>query len=162
MCPSNDTFDKTKKNLEGGTGADSSERKSTWDKANISNPKVNRGCAPLTANHISADNVQVSLGPSIPYIPLGVYHTGGFNALLSIRNNFPLPEHYQNQTTNMYVCSCAKASCHKNLFGELAKWSQTRFEELTPQMRLTGHFWWELDVIPLSLHRSYVSLARSL
>ena len=47
----------------------------------MSNPKVNRGCAPLTANRTSADCVQISLGPSIPYIPLGVYHTGGFNAM---------------------------------------------------------------------------------
>ena len=60
-------------------GKDSKDRKSTRDKANISNPKVNRGCAPLTANHTSADCVQISLGPSIQYIPLGVYHAGGFN-----------------------------------------------------------------------------------
>ena len=58
-------------------GFNSEDRKSTRDKANISNPKVNRGCAPLTANRISADCVQISLGPSIPYIPLGVYHTRG-------------------------------------------------------------------------------------
>ena len=53
-------------------GKDSKDRKSTRDKANI-------GCAPLTANHTSADCVQISLGPSIQYIPLGVYHAGGFN-----------------------------------------------------------------------------------
>ena len=64
-------------------GLYSKDRKSTRDKANISNPKVNRGCAPLTANRISADCVQISLGPSIPYIPLGVYHTGGFNVIMS-------------------------------------------------------------------------------
>ena len=63
-------------------GLNSKDRKSTRDKANMSNPKVNRGCAPLTAKCISADYVQISLGPSIPYIPLGVYHTGGFNAML--------------------------------------------------------------------------------
>ena len=62
-------------------GLNSKDRESTRDEANISNPKVNRGCAPLTANRISADCVQISLGPSIPYIPLGVYHTGGFNAM---------------------------------------------------------------------------------
>ena len=62
-------------------GLNSKDRKSTRDKANISNPKVNRGCAPLTANCTSADCVQISLGPSIPYIPLGVYHTGGFNTM---------------------------------------------------------------------------------
>ena len=66
-------------------GLNSKDRKFTGDKANISNPKVNRGCAPLTANSISADCVQILLGPSIPYIPLGVYHTGGFNAMSRIR-----------------------------------------------------------------------------
>ena len=62
-------------------GLNSKDRKFTRDKANISNPKVNRGRAPLTANRISADCVQISLGPSIPYIPLEVYHTGGFNTM---------------------------------------------------------------------------------
>ena len=62
-------------------GLNSQHRKSTRDKANIRNPKVNRGCAPLTANRTSADCMQISLGPSIPYIPRGVYHTGGFNAM---------------------------------------------------------------------------------
>ena len=57
----------------------SKDRKSTRDKANISNPKVNRGSAPLTANPTSADCVQISLGPLIPDIPLGVYHTGSLN-----------------------------------------------------------------------------------
>ena len=64
-----------------GLGLNSKDRKSTRDKANISNPKVNRGCAPLTANCISADCVQISLGPSIPCNILGVYYTGGFNAM---------------------------------------------------------------------------------
>ena len=36
-------------------GKDNKDRKSTGDKANISNPKLNRGCPPLTANHTSAD-----------------------------------------------------------------------------------------------------------
>ena len=76
MCPSDDTFDKNKKNLDVCTGLNSKDRKSTRDKANISNPKVNRGCAPLTANRISADYVKISVGLSTPYIPLGVYHTG--------------------------------------------------------------------------------------
>ena len=52
-------------------GLNSKDRKSTREKANISYPKVNRGCAPLTANRISADCVQILLGHSIPYIPLG-------------------------------------------------------------------------------------------
>ena len=73
------------KNLDVGTGAQQQRQEVYWDKANISNPKVNRGCAPLTANHtITADCVQISLGPSIPYIPLGVYHTGGFSAMVPV------------------------------------------------------------------------------
>ena len=65
-------------------GLNSKDRKSTRDKANISYPKVNRGCTPLTANRTSADCVQISLGRSIPYIPLGVYRTGRFNAMHQI------------------------------------------------------------------------------
>ena len=53
------------------------ERKSTGDNVNTSNPNVNGGCPPLTANRISTDCVQISLGPSIQHIPLGVYHTEG-------------------------------------------------------------------------------------
>ena len=77
---------KIKKILMSVLGLNSKDRKSTGDKANISNPKVNRGCAPLTANRISADCVQISFGSSIPYIPLGVYHTGGFNAMSNKTN----------------------------------------------------------------------------
>ena len=62
-------------------GLHSKDRKSTRDKANISDPKVNRGCPPITANRTSGDCVQFSLRPSIQYIPLRVYHTGGFNAM---------------------------------------------------------------------------------
>ena len=69
------------KNLEVGTGAQQQRQEVYLDKANISNPKANRGCAPLTANRTSADCVQISLGPSIPYIPLGVYRTERFNAM---------------------------------------------------------------------------------
>ena len=81
MCPSNDTFDKNKKILMSVLGLNSKDRRSTRYKANISNPKVNRCCAPLTANRTLADCVQISLVPSIPYIPLGVFHTAGFNAI---------------------------------------------------------------------------------
>ena len=81
MCPSNDTFNKNKKISMLVLGLHSKDRKFTRDKANISNPKVNRGCPPLAANHTSADCVQISLGPSMQYIPLRVYHTGGFNAM---------------------------------------------------------------------------------
>ena len=70
---------KIKKILMSELGLNSKDRKSTRDKTNISNPKVNRGCTPLTADRTSADCMQISLGPSIPYIPLKVYHTGGFS-----------------------------------------------------------------------------------
>ena len=76
---------KYKKILMSVLGLNSKDRKSTRDKASISNPKINRACTPLTANRTSADCVQISLGPSIPYIPLGVYHTGGFKAMYSLK-----------------------------------------------------------------------------
>ena len=60
-------------------GAHNKGRTSTTDKANIGNPKVNRGCHPLTSNRTSADCVENSFGPSVQYIPLGDYHTGSFN-----------------------------------------------------------------------------------
>ena len=75
-------------------GLNSKDRKSIRDKANISNPKVNRGCATLTANRTSADCVQISLGPSIPYIPLGVYHTEGFNAMFPPKMWYKMSEIY--------------------------------------------------------------------
>ena len=62
-------------------GVHSKDRTSTKDKANIRNPKVNKGCPPLTGNLTSGDGVQISLGPQIQYIPLKVYGTGGFNAI---------------------------------------------------------------------------------
>ena len=63
-------------------GAQSKDGKYSGDKANIGNPKVNSGCPPLTANRTWTDCDQNSPGPSIQYIPLGVYHTGGFNAII--------------------------------------------------------------------------------
>ena len=65
-------------------GLHSEDMKSIRNKSNISNPKVNRGCPPLTAKRIAADCVQISLGPSIQYIPLRVNHTGGFYAMNTI------------------------------------------------------------------------------
>ena len=50
----------------------SKDKKCSMDKANIGNPKVNRGCPPLTANSTSADGVENSLAPSVQYFPLGV------------------------------------------------------------------------------------------
>ena len=63
-------------------GIQREDRKSTRVKANIGNPKVNRGCPPLTANHNSVDCLENSFGLSIQNIPRGVYHTGDFNAML--------------------------------------------------------------------------------
>ena len=57
-------------------GLHSKDRKYTRDKASISYHKVNRGCPSLTENRTATDCVQISLGPSIQYIPLRVYHTG--------------------------------------------------------------------------------------
>ena len=57
------------------------DRKSTRDKENIGNPKVNRGYPPLTTNRISADCLENSLWASMRFIPQGVYHTEGFNAM---------------------------------------------------------------------------------
>ena len=54
-------------------GLHSNESDFTKSKANMNDPKVNRGCPPLTAKSISADCVQISLGYSIQYIPLRVY-----------------------------------------------------------------------------------------
>ena len=51
------------------------------DKAIAGNPKVNRGCPSLTAYHTLADCMEITLGPSIQHIPLGVYHTGGLKAM---------------------------------------------------------------------------------
>ena len=62
-------------------GPQRKDSKSTRDKVNISNPKVNRGCPSLTANCTLADCVRISLGPSIQSIPLRIYHTGGFNGM---------------------------------------------------------------------------------
>ena len=54
----------------------SQDRESTRYEANISNPKVNRDCPPLTANNTSAEGVQISLGgrPN-QYIPLPFWAT---------------------------------------------------------------------------------------
>ena len=106
MCPSNDTFDKNKKILKKVLGLNSKDKKSTRDKANISNPKVNRGCAPLTANRTSADCVQISLGPSIPYIPLGVYCTGRFNATNPISHPWRGDMRFSKYKFGRILCCC--------------------------------------------------------
>ena len=79
LCPSNDIYDIKKSMLV--LGPQGKDRKYCRDKANIDNPKVNRGCPPLTANRSKTCCDQNSPGPSIQYVPLGVYHTGGFNAM---------------------------------------------------------------------------------
>ena len=61
--------------------AHNKDRKSARYNANKGNPKVNRGCPLLTAIRTSADCVENSLGPSVQYTPLGVYHTKSFNGM---------------------------------------------------------------------------------
>ena len=97
-------------------GLNSKDRKSTRDKANMSNPKVNRGCTQLTASRISADWVQISLGPSLPYIPLGVYHTGGFNAMCRYRasniiTNLGWPVYIMSDKIELMVSIIHKTQC---------------------------------------------------
>ena len=82
MCPPNDTFNTNRKFSQLVLGLHSKDRKYTRDKANICNPKVNRGCPLLTANRTSADCAPISLGPSLQYKPLRVYLTGLFNAMM--------------------------------------------------------------------------------
>ena len=75
VCPSNDTFawlDNNKKISMLVLGLHSKDRKSAKNEANMNN-QVYTGCPPLTANRTSADCVQISLGPSIQYIPLNIY-----------------------------------------------------------------------------------------
>ena len=87
LCPSNNIFDIIKK-IDVVTWAPHQYRKNSGDKANIGNPEVNIGCPPLTANRISTDCDQNSPGPSIHYIPLGVYHARGFNVMHRDMNNY--------------------------------------------------------------------------
>ena len=77
VCPSNDAIDKKNRCWYWGP---TTKTGSTRDKTNIVNPKVNRGCPPLTANPTS-DKWENSLGPSIQNNPLYVYHTGDFFAM---------------------------------------------------------------------------------
>ena len=62
-------------------GIHGKDREYSRDRANIGNPKVNRHCPPLTASRISADRAENTLGPSIQYIALRVYHTGDIYAI---------------------------------------------------------------------------------
>ena len=86
-------------------GLHSKDRKSTRDKAYIGNPKVNKGCPPLTANRTSAHRVQISLGPSMQCIQLRVYHTGSFNAM----------KHYETEIVHLYP-TFHSFTCFETLF----------------------------------------------
>ena len=57
------------------------DKKYPRDKANIDNPKVNRGCPSLTAIRTLAECMEITLGPSIQHILLGVYGTRSLNAM---------------------------------------------------------------------------------
>ena len=54
---------KITKTFKSVLGLNSKDRKSTRDKANISNPKVNKGCTPLTANRTSGSVCKFYLDP---------------------------------------------------------------------------------------------------
>ena len=88
-------------------GSHSIGRKSTRDKANTGNPKVNRCCPPLTANRTSADCEENSLVSSVQYIPLGVYHTGGFDAVYV----FPKMGEWVTQRVSQLSQSTLKTWC---------------------------------------------------
>ena len=110
----------------------SKERKSTRDKANISNSKINRGCAHLTANRISADCVQISLGPSIPYVPLGIYHTGGFNAMNTAKSDQLI--HF----INVYMFSVLIVSSFFFVYYLFHQGKQLDIIKSVPQRNLSG------------------------
>ena len=72
------------------------------DKANEGNPKVNKGCPPLTTNHTSAGCMENSPGPSMQYIPLVFFQTGGFNDMISNGGIINSPcKVYHNNHVNM-------------------------------------------------------------
>ena len=60
------------------------DRMFSRDRASISNPKLNICFPSLTDNSATTDCMEITLGPSIQHIPLGFYHTGGFNAIWNI------------------------------------------------------------------------------
>ena len=62
------------------------DRKSSRGRANIVNPKTNKGCPPFTVNHTSAQYVENSRGPSPGYIQMGHPHTGICNAMQSVNH----------------------------------------------------------------------------
>ena len=83
-------------------------KKSSRDKANICNPKINRGWPPLTTNCTSADCMEITPEPSVLHIPLGVYNTEGLNAMCQQLHDsrrrkspttLPLIERFFNLTT---------------------------------------------------------------
>ena len=85
LCTWNDIFDMNKTVIV-GTGARGKDGKYLRNKANIGNPKVNRGWPSLTANHILADCMEITLGPSIKHIQLGVFW--GFQRDVKLRYIF--------------------------------------------------------------------------
>ena len=145
-------------------GSHSKGRKSTRDKANLGNPEVSRGCPPLTANRTSAECGENPLGPSVQYIPLGVYLIGGFNAMRSqllcsfkyLAKLVFIFNWVQNPCCNpfiSFVFMCLK-------FYELNRWMfsssfinyETSWIKVTAQSRshgactttLIGHYLWEI------------------
>ena len=79
-------------------GSSFNDRQPSRDKANIGNPKANKGCPLSTVNRTSAEYVQNSKRPPSRHIEMGHPDTGRFNAM-SI---------FENYTTNSYKTK----ACH--------------------------------------------------
>ena len=67
-------------------GSSLNDRKSSRNKADMGNPKANRGCTPSTMNCSSAECGQNSRGPQSRHIEWVHCHTGRFNAMMRWKN----------------------------------------------------------------------------
>ena len=84
LCPSNDIYGINEKLSMLALGPHRKDRTYSRDEANIGDLKLNRGgFLPFTVYGTSADYVEITHRPSEHHIPLGVYHIGGFNVMLS-------------------------------------------------------------------------------
>ena len=70
-------------------GPHGKDREYLRHKTNIGNPKVNRGCPSLTASHILADWMEISLVPSIKHTPLGGLPYWGFQRYVMFASDAP-------------------------------------------------------------------------
>ena len=140
MCPSNDNLKKNKKSRRRYWGS-TPKTGSLLDKANMIHPKVNRGCDPLTTNRTSADCVQISLEPSIPYFRPRVYHTGGFSAMprnigILVKHTIPFKKHAM--ITLYYAIIFPYLTYRDNIYGKTFKASTQKVNDLKKE-----HWWLE-------------------